>query len=107
MNKYVTTNTFISCPCCGSGCSVKATVDVKSDRLGKFLGDITHPANLGRLCIKGCKLAETSSHEDRLLYPYINGKRTLWDKAFQKTAQACKSVIATLLDAPRAREVAE
>ena len=53
-----TTNT--TCPYCGVGCGVTATV--QETALGQKVtveGDVNHPSNYGKLCIKGSNLADT------------------------------------------------
>jgi assimilatory nitrate reductase catalytic subunit len=81
-----------TCPYCGVGCGVL----VRRDPGGKTVvaGDRLHPANFGRLCAKGAALAETLSHDGRLLYPKIDGRRADWPAAiaavaggFQKTVE--------------------
>ena len=49
-------------------------------------GDPAHPANRGKLCVKGSALGETTGLEDRLLYPSIQGKRVTWDAATARVA---------------------
>jgi assimilatory nitrate reductase catalytic subunit len=44
-------------------------------------GDPAHPANRGKLCVKGSALGETVGLEDRLLHPAIRGQRVSWDQA--------------------------
>jgi len=68
-----------TCPYCGVGCGVLATV--KEDGSVAIAGDPDHPANFGRLCSKGSALAETLSLDDRLLHPEIGGRKTDWDTA--------------------------
>ena len=41
-------------------------------------GDPAHPANRGKLCVKGSALGETVGLEDRLLYPQVRGERATW-----------------------------
>jgi assimilatory nitrate reductase catalytic subunit len=61
-------------------------------------GDKQHPANKGRLCVKGSALGETVGLEGRLLYPQIREadglRRTSWDEALGKVADAWKTIIA-------------
>ena len=40
-----------TCPYCGVGCGVLATA--RADGTADIAGDPEHPANLGRLCVKG------------------------------------------------------
>lgn len=46
--------TRTTCPYCGVGCGVLAEVDAAG--LVSVRGDAGHPANLGRLCVKGAAL---------------------------------------------------
>ncbi|MGL4290037.1 MAG: hypothetical protein ACRCVA_27035, partial [Phreatobacter sp.] len=57
-----------ACPYCGVGCGVLA----RAGRDGVTVsGDPDHPANRGRLCVKGSALGETLSIDGRLLHPMI------------------------------------
>lgn len=44
-----------TCPYCGVGCGVVASTDDNGHI--SIAGDEQHPANLGRLCVKGATLA--------------------------------------------------
>ena len=39
-------------------------------------GDDQHPANLGRLCVKGAALGETTGLAGRLLTPEVDGQHS-------------------------------
>ncbi|ADE10402.1 nitrate reductase [Sideroxydans lithotrophicus] len=80
-----------TCPYCGVGCGVTANVSADAVTLA---GDITHPANFGRLCSKGAALADTLDHEGRLLYPLANGVRISWDEALDRVAHGFEKIIA-------------
>lgn len=80
-----------TCPYCGVGCGVNARVS--ENRLIAVSGDKAHPANQGRLCVKGSALHETSGLEGRLLAPQIEGKTVSWDKAFDHVAQGFRETI--------------
>ena len=82
-----------TCPYCGVGCGVTATLS-EDGFVTAVKGDESHPANLGRLCVKGSALHETVSYENRLTFPSINGVRTSWDDALEHVADKFKSVIA-------------
>ncbi|MDM1764455.1 MULTISPECIES: nitrate reductase [unclassified Acinetobacter] len=85
-NKTTTTQT--TCPYCGVGCGVTATVE--KTVLGQKVsvtGDVNHPSNYGKLCIKGSNLADTVGLETRVLHPML-GRNTVnqrqvtdWDTA--------------------------
>lgn len=84
--------TRTTCPYCGVGCGVIATVN--DDGIVSIRGDQDHPANFGRLCSKGSALAETIDLEGRILHPEINGKRATWDEALDLVASRFSDTIA-------------
>ncbi len=86
------TETKTTCPYCGVGCGVIATV--ADDGAVSVKGDPDHPANFGRLCSKGSALAETIDLDGRLLYPEIAGQRTDWDTALDLVADRFSKTIA-------------
>ncbi|MDR5828430.1 molybdopterin-dependent oxidoreductase [Caballeronia sp. LP006] len=63
-----------TCPYCGVGCGVVATPRTAIDVA--IAGDETHPANFGRLCVKGSALGDTVSLEGRLLKPKLRDGQT-------------------------------
>lgn len=83
--------TKTTCPYCGVGCGVLATV--KTDGSIAVQGDPDHPANFGRLCSKGAALAETLGLEGRLLAPVVNGNKAEWDEALDTVASRFQRVI--------------
>ncbi|OIR15645.1 nitrate reductase [mine drainage metagenome] len=83
--------TRTTCPYCGVGCGVAASVTAAGTVL---TGDKFHPANFGRLCSKGAALAETLDHDGRLLYPLANGQRISWDEALDQVAHGFGKIIA-------------
>ena len=68
-------------------------------------GDPQHPANAGRLCVKGSALGETLGLEGRQLYPAMRNRlpqaegggmalsRVSWDVALNAVAQGFRSII--------------
>ena len=56
-------------------------------------GDPAHPANRGKLCVKGNALGETVGLEDRLLHPQVRGERVSWDYAITTVAAAFRDCI--------------
>jgi assimilatory nitrate reductase catalytic subunit len=78
-----------TCPYCGVGCGID--VDAKALTL---VGSAAHPANVGRLCVKGAHLLETISPEGRLLQPAINGQTVSWDEATSLVALRLQQTIA-------------
>jgi assimilatory nitrate reductase catalytic subunit len=85
-----------TCPYCGVGCGVdvQITADASANKkLTHLKGSSDHPANFGRLCVKGTKLLETNSSSGRLLSPMIDGKKASWDDAIAKVASKFNQVI--------------
>ena len=67
-------STCTTCPYCGVGCGIRTDgVTLK--------GDTQHPANAGRLCVKGSSVLETLGDQDRLLNPEVDGEVVSWDQA--------------------------
>lgn len=88
--KTMTTQT--TCPYCGVGCGVKAHVSHSPQGVQvKVEGDVQHPANFGKLCIKGSNLADTLGLETRVLTPMLgrkdNRQPTDWQTATTEIAQ--------------------
>ena len=78
-----------TCPYCGVGCGVEVNgLDQPVS------GDALHPANYGRLCVKGSALGETLSSEGRLLWPQIKGTRVTMTAALDHVAQRLRHIIA-------------
>lgn len=72
-----------TCPYCGVGCGV----EVSQTNTGFSVnGDKYHPANFGKLCIKGKNLGATLSNENRLSSPTINGESQSWPRALDYVA---------------------
>ncbi|CDZ56266.1 nitrate reductase [Neorhizobium galegae] len=86
------TETRTTCPYCGVGCGVIATLADSGAVTVK--GDPEHPANFGRLCSKGSALAETIDLDGRILSPEIDGRQADWDEALDLVAQKFSKTIA-------------
>ena len=80
-----------TCPYCGVGCGV--LVQPQGIEFATVAGDPAHPANKGRLCVKGTALGETLSLDGRLLYPEVDGNRTSWDVALDRVAKGLSDTI--------------
>jgi assimilatory nitrate reductase catalytic subunit len=80
-----------TCPYCGVGCGVIATPDGAGG--AAIGGDKAHPANFGRLCVKGATLGETLGLEGRLLHPMIHGQRATWNQAVGFVADGLTRII--------------
>ena len=86
-----------TCPYCGVGCGVRATV--RADGLVDIAGDADHASNAGRLCVKGSALGETLDLNGRLLHPQVRDadgslRRVDWDEALDKVARGFTEIIA-------------
>jgi assimilatory nitrate reductase catalytic subunit len=80
-----------TCPYCGVGCGV--AVQAKG-RVMTVAGDISHPANAGRLCSKGAALGSTVGLEGRLLTPVIGARQASWPEATGLVARRFREAIA-------------
>jgi len=80
-----------TCPYCGVGCGVAAAPDGAGG--AAIAGDAEHPANFGRLCVKGAALGETLGLEGRLLHPSIHGQRAAWSQAVGYVADGLRRVL--------------
>lgn len=81
-----------TCPYCGVGCGINAQTD--NGAIEVLEGDKDHPANLGRLCVKGASVHETLQSGGRLLYPYYKGVRIGWQQALDQVVEGFKRTIA-------------
>ncbi len=81
-----------TCPYCGVGCGVLASPDGMGGT--QIKGDPDHPANLGRLCVKGAALGETLATKGRLTTPRIHGAPASWDAALNLIASRFSQTIA-------------
>lgn len=78
-----------TCPYCGVGCGISASLGNATS----IKGDAEHPANFGKLCSKGANLAHTLRPDGRLLHPYIHGVRANWQQATDFIAKQFSQVI--------------
>ena len=91
-----TVGTKTTCPYCGVGCGVRAAM--QADGVIAVTGDELHPANKGRLCVKGSALGETVDLSGRLLHPKVRDadgtlQRVSWDAALDKVAGGLRGII--------------
>lgn len=83
-----------TCPYCGVGCGVNlATKTNDNGEYDPVSGDKEHPANLGKLCVKGSSLASTLTPEGRLLSPVVDGKKVPWQGAINEVASRIKKIV--------------
>jgi len=96
------TQTKSTCPYCGVGCGV--IIESTGAQITHVKGDLTHPANFGRLCTKGSTLHLTATSpvtlQTRLLTPQHRTQRGQsphpigWDSALDIAAQKFADTIA-------------
>ena len=86
-----------TCPYCGVGCGVMAVPhsDGRAASDHAVSGDADHPANFGRLCVKGSSLHETTGTDGHTLYPRLHGSRVTWDRALDEVAGAIRAAVDT------------
>ena len=88
MNSFIVKTT---CAYCGVGCGVLAAPDGQGGAI--IAGDPDHPANYGRLCVKGAALGETLNPDTRLVTPKIEGTATTWNRAIERIARGFEASI--------------
>ncbi|MBM1144023.1 molybdopterin-dependent oxidoreductase [Alcanivorax sp. ZXX171] len=86
MNPGAEPLTKTTCPYCGVGCGMLTDG-------ARLRGDGDHPANAGRLCVKGSSVLDTLGEHGRLLYPRIGQRRVSWDLALDEVAGRFRRVI--------------
>ena len=79
-----------TCPYCGVGCGIEVAAGAQGWRVS---GDTQHPANAGRLCVKGSALGETLTPAGRLLWPQVDGRRVDWQSALDSVAARLQAII--------------
>ncbi|CAN8139958.1 Nitrate reductase [uncultured Thiomicrorhabdus sp.] len=85
-----------TCPYCGVGCGMQIKVEDVSNPSAskvKVLGDKSHPANFGKLCVKGSSAGETIDFVGRMLSPQVNGEAVSWSHALDAVADKFQQVI--------------
>ncbi|MDT0595710.1 nitrate reductase [Glaciecola petra] len=122
---YKHTQVKTTCPYCGVGCGLAIECETKSNHaqsgqletevreIKSLNGDQSHPANFGKLCVKGSHLLETldslsselpsntehlklSTVNDvnkRLLKPKVNNEDASWDDALHLMSEKIKSCL--------------
>jgi len=58
-------------------------------------GDDRHPANFGRLCVKGSALGETTGLAGRLLHPEVDDQPVSWEQALDTASARLRAIIDT------------
>ncbi|MCZ7840830.1 nitrate reductase [Leclercia adecarboxylata] len=84
------TETQTTCPYCGVGCGLIARVEKGEVSVR---GDDSHPANFGRLCVKGSALGETTGLAGRLLHPEVDNQPVSWEQALDTAGARLREII--------------
>ncbi|VTP69215.1 Periplasmic nitrate reductase precursor [Leclercia adecarboxylata] len=84
--------TRTTCPYCGVGCGVIARVE---NGEVSVRGDDSHPANFGKLCVKGSALGETTGLAGRLLHPEVDDQPVSWEQALDTASTRLRAIIDT------------
>lgn len=79
-----------TCPYCGVGCGIETK---QANGEWRVKGDIAHPANLGKLCVKGSAVGETLDMAGRLLQPMVAGKPVEVEQAVSAVASGLNRVL--------------
>lgn len=90
-----------TCPYCGVGCGIDILPKPKKNPSAntltrvevKVVGSEWHPANFGKLCVKGSAVAETLDFDGRMLNPQVNGEVVSWDSALSTVANKFRSLM--------------
>lgn len=80
-----------TCAYCGVGCGIDITV--QNGEASALVGTTEHPANFGKLCVKGTNLLETTDLTNRLLKPQINNQIVDWSTATSHVADKFSQII--------------
>ncbi|WP_436876579.1 nitrate reductase [Siccibacter turicensis] len=80
-----------TCPYCGVGCGLVA--EHLPEGGVRVSADADHPANLGRICVKGAALGDTVGLAGRQLYPEVDGVRVSWDAALETAARKLQETV--------------
>ena len=85
-----------TCPYCGVGCGINISASENIDETSLPVlvnGDKRHPANFGKLCIKGKNLSDTLTNDNRLALPKINNKEQKWPRTLDYVASKLNKTI--------------
>jgi anaerobic selenocysteine-containing dehydrogenase len=85
------------CPYCGVGCGIQLTV--RNNQIVRVQGDDRHPANYGKLCVKGATLDRVLATPNRLTRAYLRQKgdadmlETELDLALRNAADRLRAIV--------------
>ena len=87
-------HTLTTCTFCGVGCGIY--LETSGNRIVGAYPSVSHPANSGRICLRGWHVYEVSDSPDRLKSPLIkkkgNFEEVSWDEAFGYTVRRLQEV---------------
>ena len=87
-------HTLTTCMFCGVGCGVY--LETSGNRVVGAYPSVSHPANQGRICLRGWHVHEVADSQDRLKAPLIKKNGTFqevgWDEAFDFVAHRLTEV---------------
>lgn len=87
-------HSLTTCTFCGVGCGLY--LETTSNRIVGVYPSMSHPANKGKICIRGWHVHEVASSPDRLKTPLLkkNGQleQATWEEAFAFIASRLKEV---------------
>jgi len=98
--KLLVNDIHTTCPYCGVGCGIRISkASEKSNSTSPIYpvlvnGDKRHPANFGKLCIKGKNLADTLTNDNRLALPKIENQVQKWSRTLDYVASKLTKTIA-------------
>ena len=99
-----------TCTFCGTGCGIY--LQTAGNRIVGVYPSMSHPANQGKICVRGWHVHEVASSPDRLTSPLLrkNGKLqpVSWDEALGFVASRLREIrgqygpdTVAVLDSPR------
>ncbi|CAM2010822.1 molybdopterin oxidoreductase family protein [Acanthopleuribacter pedis] len=80
-----------TCAYCGVGCGL--IVEQRENGRVQVAADPDHPANFGRICLKGASLGESLSTARRATVPRVFGESVSWDHAAATVADRFRATI--------------
>lgn len=87
-------HSLTTCTFCGVGCGLY--LETVSNRIAGVYPSMSHPANKGKICIRGWHVHEVASSPDRLKTPLLkkNGQlvEATWDEAYAFIASRLKEI---------------
>lgn len=81
-----------TCTFCGTGCGIY--LETAGNKIVGVYPSMSHPANSGKICVRGWHVHEVASSPDRLTSPLIKKdgrfEKVSWDEAFDFVAPRLK-----------------